>query len=441
MSHLIIEQGKDVGTEVEVPAAGMKFGRSPANDLVLDDESVMLFHGRLFFKSDGSLWVTDFGAGEKTMVGGKQIDEIALKVGDLVEVGSYAFRVINVQSSAAAAAPVPAAAKKEADAEEPAIDLGFQSPEKEAPPRAAGGSGEKNHSVLHRVLQAAIVLLVILVAALAVPEVMNLRGGSAAPQAERDKLLAFTYECVRGNYKDIFRYFIELTPEGGASIEIHNLGNRQNTKSAKVSAEAAEKLARRLLGSGFFEVDGAYEIDAPGTYNYYDLAIYCGGKFNRVKVLNRELPQDVQHAASMIEEFIFAELDVPSTLLEDEGTLVSLAAESLKLADACFAEQDVKVGNLAQAIKYYTEGLDYLETLDLKPAVYGRIKEGLARAQAEQDARYKDYKFNADRAMRLGDWGEADRQLRVLAELIPNRDDHRHEVIVAKQLEVEEHLR
>ncbi len=80
MSHLIIEQGEAVGTEVSIPMAGMKFGRSPANDLVLKDESVMLFHGRFFFKSDGSLWVTDFGAGEKTTVGGLPIDEHQLKV-------------------------------------------------------------------------------------------------------------------------------------------------------------------------------------------------------------------------------------------------------------------------------------------------------------------------------------------------------------------------
>ena len=87
MSHLIIEQGKEVGTEVVVPPTGMKFGRSPANDLVLDDEAAMLFHGRFFFKSDGSLWVTDFGAGEKTTVGGMPVDEHQLKSGDLVVVG------------------------------------------------------------------------------------------------------------------------------------------------------------------------------------------------------------------------------------------------------------------------------------------------------------------------------------------------------------------
>ena len=53
MFHLIIEQGDSIGTEVTVPPSGMKFGRSPANDFVLNDDSVMLFHGRFFFKSDG----------------------------------------------------------------------------------------------------------------------------------------------------------------------------------------------------------------------------------------------------------------------------------------------------------------------------------------------------------------------------------------------------
>jgi hypothetical protein len=55
--------------------------------------------------------------------------------------------------------------------------------------------------------------------------------------------------------------------------------------------------------------------------------------------------------------------------------------------------------------------------------------------------RYKDYKFNAERAMRLGDWREAEKQLRILAELIPDRNDERYEIISSKQLEVEEHLR
>ena len=76
MSHLSIEQGKEVGNEITVPTSGMKFGRSPANELVLEDDAAMLFHGRFFFKTDGTLWVTDVGAGEKNTVGGVPVDPL-----------------------------------------------------------------------------------------------------------------------------------------------------------------------------------------------------------------------------------------------------------------------------------------------------------------------------------------------------------------------------
>ncbi|MEI6891208.1 MAG: FHA domain-containing protein [Pontiella sp.] len=438
MSHLIIEQGKGIGTEITVPLDGMKFGRSPANDLVLEDETIMLFQGRFFFKSDGALWATDFSAVEKTRIGGQPIDEVALTVGDLVETGTYAFRVIGVRS--AAETPAPEAVGVEA--EDDAIDLGFQSSEPVRKKNVAKDPAEqKPPSFGHRLLQVSIALLVILVVALAVPEVINLNGGKVIPLQEKEEQLAFSYECVRGNETDVFRYYIELTADGTASIEIDNLGNRHNAKSVKVAAETLKKLSRRLSGSGFFEINRNYVIEALGSYEYYNIAIYCNGEFNQVRVLNREMPQDLRRTISTLEEFAFSALDISSTLLEDEATLIRFATESFKLGEARYSERDVKMGNLARSIKHYTEGLDYLETLDLKPDVHEQIKVGLAKAESERDIRYKDYKFNADRAIRLGDWREADRQLRVLSELIPDRDDHRHETIIAKQLEVGEHLR
>jgi len=119
MFHLIIEQGNDVGREVTVPSNGIKFGRSPANNLVLDDESVMLFHGRFFFKSDGTLWVTDFGAGEKTVVEGLPVDEYQLKVGELIQIGKTAFRVVNVKPSEQEEVAVISSGNE-------SIDLGFK---------------------------------------------------------------------------------------------------------------------------------------------------------------------------------------------------------------------------------------------------------------------------------------------------------------------------
>ncbi|VGO17107.1 hypothetical protein PDESU_05702 [Pontiella desulfatans] len=434
MSHLIIEQGKEVGREITVPPSGMKFGRSPANDLVLDDEAVMLFQGRFFFKSDGTLWVTDFSAAEKTTVGGEPIDEYALSVGELVEVGATAFRIIATNQEAEPAAKP--AAPEPADDE---IDLGFKPASK---PKGGGGKAErtKKQSLIHRVLQVLIVMLVLLVIAVAAPELMKLNS-KAAPAEEQQKSLSFTYECVRGSYKNIFRYYLELTPDGMASVQIDDLRNRHIEKFVEVSPEALETLSRRLAGSGFFDIERDYVIDAPNAYEYYDVAIYRNGRFNQVRVLNKERPKDFDHTVTILEDFVFSELDVPFTLLEDEETLMRLAAEAYKLGEARFTERDVRPGNLAQAVKHYKESMVYLETLEPKPELYTRAKQGMEQAAAEQDGRYKDYKFNADRAMRLGDWREAEKQLRMLAELIPDRNDERYETISSKQLEVEEHLR
>ncbi len=438
MSHLIIEQGKEVGSEITVPPAGMKFGRSPANNLVIEDEGVMLFHGRFFFKSDGSLWVTDFGAAEKTTIGGMPIDEHVLTVGDLVEVGESAFRVISVKQDGIGA-PVPAPAPvEEAPAEE--VDLGFKV-SKQQPASKEKKERTKAQSLVHRFLQLAVVLLILLVLALAAPEFMNMRGTTVVPAVKQKKSVSFTYESVRGSYKDIFRYSMELTADGQATITIDNLDSRHNTKSAEVSAEAMETLSRRLAGSGFFDIKRDYVAAQPNMYNYNDIAIYCNGRFNQVRVLNKEAPRDFEHTASILEEFIFSELDIPFTLLEADETLLRLAAESYKLGQARYSERDVRPGNLAEAIKHYKEAVLYLEALDIKPDLYDRIKQGMSIATLEQDLRYKDYKFNAEAAMRLGDWREAEKQLRVLAELIPDRKDERHEIISSKQLEVEDHLR
>ncbi len=437
MSHLIIEQGKEVGTEITVPAAGMKFGRSPANNLVIEDEEVMLFHGRFFFKSDGALWVTDFGAAEKTTVGGVPIDEHALAVGDLVEVGETAFRVISIKPEGAdAPAPAPTADKEE-DEE---VDLGFKAPKK-SPAAKEKKERTKAQSLVHRILQLAVILLVLLVLAIAAPEFMKLRGTTVAPAVEQEKSVSFAYECVRGSYMDIFRYHMELTPDGRATITIDNLGTRHNTKTAEISAEALETLSRRLAGSGFFDIKRDYVVTVPNAYNFKDIAIYCNGRFNQVRILNKEAPRDFERTVTILEDFVFSELDIPFTLLEDDETLLRLAAESYKLGQARYSERDVRPGNLAEAIRNYKEALVYLEALDVKPDLYDKVKQGMSRATAEQDMRYKDYMFNADAGMRLGDWREAERQLRVLAELIPDRKDERHQIISSKQLEVEEHLR
>ncbi len=433
MSHLIIEQGKDVGREIMVPQTGIKFGRSPANDLVLDDEVVMLFQGRFFFKSDGTLWITDFSVGEKARLDGEPIDEEQLKVGDLVEVGSSAFRVISTRREGSGV--VPAATGSGQDE----IDLGFK-PAKPARAKAAARETAKQASPVYRLLQLAVIVLVLLLVVVAATEWMGPGRRSRAGRAEKG--ISFSYECVRGDDQNIFRYAMELTRDGKASIEVDDCRSRHISKAAQVSAEDMEKLATRLEGvSGFSKLDSGREGNVPGKYELYDVAVTLNGKFTHVRVLNREQPAPLRQAIGILEDFAFEALNVSFTLKEDDATLIRYAQDAYRLGMDSYAERDSAYGNLAKAIRQLTESITYLETLEPKPAPYQEAADLLAKARAEQDARYKDYMFSVDRAMRLGDWEEAKRQLRILAELVPDRSDERYGVISSKQLEVESKLR
>jgi hypothetical protein len=442
MSHLIIEQGKDVGREVTVPPTGMKFGRSPANDLVLEDNSVMLFHGRFFFKSDGSLWVTDFGAGEKTTVGGVPVDEYALSVGDLVEVGATAFRIINVaQDDSEAPAPTPtpvAAAVSSADEE---IDLGFKGSKKVVRPAAAPKEERPKSSLMHRLMQVGMVLLVLVVLVIVAPGIMELAKDDTVVVQQKDTL-ALSYERVRADTKNIFRYYLDLDEKGNFSIKIDDLKlNRHIMKTGQVNETLLLQLSNSIEDAGFFNVDSDFAGAAEGQHDLYDIAVQRNRRYHHIKVLNRAPPQAIKRTVSVIEDFAMAELDIPFTLLMKPEELMLHAEQAFDLAEARYAERDVRYGNLAEAIKHYEETMLYLETIEPKPAVYHDAADGLLQASNERDARYEDYMFRADRAIRLKDHEQAAKYLRILTELIPDRSDARYEKVSAKLLNIEHHLR
>lgn len=433
MSHLIIEQGKDVGREIMIPQTGIKFGRSPANNLVLDDEVVMLFQGRFFFKSDGTLWITDFSVGEKARLGGEPIDEEQLTVGDLVEVGSSAFRVISTKREGSG--PAPAA---DAPAQDE-IDLGFKPAKPVGRTPNAAREPSKHASPLYRLLQGTVIVLLLLLVVVGATELMGARERSGGI---KQKGIAFAYESVSGDADNIFRYSLELTRDGKASIEVDDCRSRHISQRAQLSAEDMENLSRRLAGSrGFFKINNNREVNIPGKYTLHDVALTLDGEFNHVRVLNREMPAELRQTIDILEEFALEALEVSFTLMEDDASLIRYAQDAFRLGEESFAERESAHGKLAKAIRHFNEAINYLETMEPKPDPYEKTMGLLEKARAEQDQRYKDFMFNVDRAMRLGDWAEAKRQLRVLAELIPDRSDERFQDISSKQLEVENKLR
>jgi hypothetical protein len=432
MSHLIIEQGGEVGKEITVPPSGIKFGRSPANDLVLEDEVLMLFQGRFFFKSDGTLWVTDFSVGEKSSIDGEPIDERQLKVGDLVEVGGTAFRIISTRQEQDEA-PAPA----EPDEEE--IDLGFKPSRKPASQVGQGRAHEKQTSPMMRVLRVLVIVLVLLLVVVGATEIMRSRksGGNGVHMEG----IFFRYERVRGNADNIFRYALELMPNGVATLQVDDVHSRHFTRSAKVSDEDIQLLRRRVAESDFFKVVSDRVVKAKDRYDLCDIALECDGQFNHVRVLNRELPPDMQRMVDALEEFLFGSLDVSLTLLMDDTTLIQYAEDAFMLASDLYSERDTAHENLAQCIKHLQESINYLETINPKPEPYEKATKLLSKVRVEQDERYREYMFMADKAMRISDWEDARRSLRICAQIISNRSDERYDTIARKMLEVEDRLR
>ena len=67
----------------------IKIGRSPKNDVIINDESVSRFHLELFQDADGNVFITDLGSTNGTTVNGRKlVDSEILKSTDVVKVGS-----------------------------------------------------------------------------------------------------------------------------------------------------------------------------------------------------------------------------------------------------------------------------------------------------------------------------------------------------------------
>ena len=83
----------------------------------------------------------------------------------------------------------------------------------------------------------------------------------------------------------------------------------------------------------------------------------------------------------------------------------------------------------------------YLQTVHPKPEFAAEARRALDAAVAELDRRYRDQRFLADRAINLSQWETAQRELSVLLEMIPDRNDERHREAASKLLDVERRVK
>lgn len=447
MSHLIIAKGRRQSEEFTITSQGMRVGRAKSNDLVVDEDALSQHHCRFFFKSDGTLWVTDFGSTNQTLVNNVPVMQQRLERGDLVDVGGVVFKVVNDEPADFFSDPARQR-KQELDGmerlpsdssnrknEQPIqssdkYDLGFKREER----------GDRRSLIL-RLGWALVALLLIVVLALVAIRFAGDIGDFSATESERavDLPIAIHYEKVEADRSNIFRYELTLY-DNLLSIKIDDIKNsRHVAREKEIGPEIVADLRDRIMESEFFYLRPDYAGVSPDIHESWDLTITIGRTTSRTRVFNRREPSDFQEVRTMIEEFGRTELGLAALALSPER-LREMARDAYLLGRKNFQERAVRYENLSESIKNYTLAQWYLETIEPKPDFYRDAVAGLEDAERELNERYEDYAFRADRAIKLGDWEEAARNLRIILRLIPDRNDSRHAEARDRLLTVERRL-
>ena len=425
---VVVTAGPNEGCEYIIPAAGARVGRSSQNDIALTDPLLSRHHCR-FERRGAELWVVDLASANQTLVNGKPVEETRLAPSDQVTIGDTVMRVTAMDVEPPVAAPAVHVA---ASADKPVIDLGLsQSPD--APSSAA-------RHALRPLLWSIAAAAVLLLGATFILD--NRKSGKSAvrPVADtRDATLQIAYEKVEADAGGIFRYEMKLTPEHMLAIRIDDLKeNRHLRQEKRVDPGLLQGLAEELLASGFFKLEPAYTgINShPGALDSWDLTIVVGKTAQRCRVANRLEPEVFRSVREKLETFGKNELGIWAIQFARDK-LIGLASDACRAGRKRYEERDIQYDNLDNAIQRFKEAEFYLATVDPKPDFYAEIADGRRLATDELDRRYQEQSFRADRAINLQDWPVAAQELRVLRELVPDRNDDRNKESTRKLLDVE----
>jgi pSer/pThr/pTyr-binding forkhead associated (FHA) protein len=434
--HLLITDGPSKGREIHVPRDGVRIGRSSRNDISIPDEAMSRFQCRFFIQEGNGLWVSDLGSANGTMVNGKLVQEQQLHIQDEILAGDTRIRVIHEGTRVAMPEKIDISSESP-KSPEASVDLGLLKR------RQAPGSTSAN--ALRRNLLWLLALMLILVLAIGIFKtfpVMSFfeppRPVVIQPQADLP-VLELMFERVEGSVSNVFRYSLELKKDL-LRVQVDDLLNdRHVRRDKKVAPELQRDLARSIEGTGVLDLREELIGLEPGLYNLSDLSVTIGAVTRRIKVLNQDEPEIFATTRAMIEAFGKNELGL-AALAVDPATLVEKAKLALLQGKKMWDEREVRNQNLYNAIQAYKECEWYLETIQPKPAFYAEATSAKADCTRELQRRFEDLWFLAERSVKLREWKEADRQLKVICEMIPDRSDERNRNASKNLMEVERHL-
>ena len=438
--ELLVTEGPAKGSRFTPTEAGLKLGRASSCDIAITDLALSRNHC-LFELRDDSLWVTDLASANGTEVNGEPVTEKELAIGDRVGVGDSVLEVVKAGAPASAvAAPPPV------DDAAP-VDLGFSKKESSADEAVA-----KSSNMLRTALWG---LCAVIVLGAAAYILLAPQGGNNGPspismlssRSGKTKLMSLYYEKVQASSEGIFRYAMQVgnvKDEQGVktvlTVTVDDVltDNRHVEKDAELTKDKLDKLAQIVSASGVTKLDSEYTGIAAKSNDLKSsrLKVVTSDDIFEIVAENTTLPDEFKSVSAQLEAFSKNELGIWAIQYSTDK-LVEMAEASMKSGDAKWEERDVQYGNLSAAIRHYREAVVDLETVNPKPAFHEQLVEKLSQAKDELDKRYRDQNFQCDRAIRLEDWQQAQVELKILCEMVPDEQDPRHGDAAAKLMDVE----
>ena len=422
--ELLITNGSLNGRRFVVKDGGLRLGRSSSNDVHIPDEQLSRNHCLFEAVGETGVRVTDLASANGTYLNGRPLggDPADLSVGDLVEVGETVIRVVGE-------ADAPAAGT---------VDLGLGADKKHAAPSS------RRRSPFANVLWAFAVLIVVAAIYVVIQAPQGEPAAAPVPAEESPVLKELRYEKVEADSNGIFRYELTLSSDGVLSVAVDDVPgeNRHLAKSKPLDEKARKELGDILAWEALKEIDREYagvEPDPPALSSWTLHAVYSTRARN-VRIVNTQEPEAFRAIRERLEAFSKNELGVWA-LQYSRDKLIALAEEAIVLGKAKWGDRDVEHGNLFRAVSAFKDALSYLETVNPKPDCAAEARRGLEEAEGELDRRYRDQRFAADQALNRGQWEDARRELLVLMELVPARNDDRNREASAKLLDVEKRMK
>jgi len=434
--ELLIETGPLAGRRFTVGDGGLRLGRSSSNDICVPDEELSRNHCLFETSGEKGIRVTDLASANGTLVDGEQIggDPVDLVPGDVLTLGGTRIRVVG------AGEPAPATVIT------PDVDLGLGEKVGAWAQQSASAASAAPHRrglfVYFLWAFAVAVLGLALWLLLADPRAVTGDSpvGSVQGLEEDHRVIEFSYEKVSADSEGIFRYQMELSPDGTLKVAIDDVpeANRHVVKSARLSAEALGRIQEIFADSELATLDREYAVptEDPPKLESCEIKVVFSTRVRFVRVINTPEPDAFRRMRERLETFSKNELGIWA-IQYSADKLVELAEASAQTAQTKWADRDVEYGNIHAAIAAWREAMFYLETVNPKPPAYEIYRAAKEMATNELDKRYSEQRFRADRAINLAEWDVAKTELKILCAIIPDREDSRAREAADKLVDVE----